>query len=99
MANEDKDDKKGKTAGRGKWTAYTTEGEFKRERKSCPKCGAGVFMAQHEDRLSCGKCGYTEFTREKIIHVFPEHRKAQAAKEKERAEEEKEEEEEEEGEE
>ncbi|MEW5760218.1 MAG: 30S ribosomal protein S27ae [Candidatus Thermoplasmatota archaeon] len=27
----------------------------------CPKCGAGVFLAQHKDRKSCGKCGYTEF--------------------------------------
>jgi len=30
-------------------------------RKSCPKCGSGVFMAEHKDRTSCGKCGYTEF--------------------------------------
>lgn len=28
--------------------------------KSCPKCGAGVRLAQHADRLSCGKCGYME---------------------------------------
>lgn len=27
----------------------------------CPRCGAGYFMAVHYDRLSCGKCGYTEF--------------------------------------
>jgi len=32
-----------------------------RKRKTCPKCGDGVFMAEHADRLSCGKCGYTEF--------------------------------------
>lgn len=32
------------------------------QRKYCPRCGPGVFMAQHKDRLSCGKCGYTEFT-------------------------------------
>ncbi len=30
-------------------------------RKHCPKCGPGVFMAEHENRVSCGKCGYTEF--------------------------------------
>jgi len=30
-------------------------------KKSCPKCGPGVFMAEHKDRTSCGKCGYTEF--------------------------------------
>ena len=28
-------------------------------RKECPKCGAGVFMAEHKNRYSCGKCGYT----------------------------------------
>ncbi|MDK2892028.1 30S ribosomal protein S27ae [Methanohalophilus sp.] len=27
----------------------------------CPRCGEGVFLADHKDRLSCGKCGYTEF--------------------------------------
>ena len=28
--------------------------------KSCPKCGAGVKLAEHSDRRSCGKCGYYE---------------------------------------
>jgi small subunit ribosomal protein S27Ae len=28
--------------------------------KFCPKCGAGVKLAAHKDRLSCGKCGYFE---------------------------------------
>jgi small subunit ribosomal protein S27Ae len=32
-----------------------------RTRKTCPKCGPGVFLAEHKDRFSCGKCGYTEF--------------------------------------
>jgi small subunit ribosomal protein S27Ae len=32
-----------------------------RKRKVCPRCGAGVFLAEHEDRYSCGKCGYTDF--------------------------------------
>ena len=32
-----------------------------RTRRNCPKCGDGVFLADHKDRLSCGKCGYTEF--------------------------------------
>lgn len=30
-------------------------------RPFCPRCGVGVFMAEHEDRFSCGKCGYTEY--------------------------------------
>ncbi|KNH08336.1 ubiquitin [Perkinsela sp. CCAP 1560/4] len=28
-----------------------------RTRTECPECGAGVFMAKHFDRESCGKCG------------------------------------------
>jgi len=35
----------------------------KAKRKSCPKCGAGVFLAEHKNRTSCGKCGYTEFNK------------------------------------
>ncbi len=41
---------------------FKIEGDdIKRERKHCPKCGPGVFLAEHKDRTSCGKCGYTEF--------------------------------------
>ena len=32
-----------------------------RKRKECPRCGPGVFLAEHGNRLSCGNCGYTEF--------------------------------------
>ncbi len=28
--------------------------------KECPKCGSGVFLAEHRNRLTCGKCGYSE---------------------------------------
>lgn len=37
------------------------EDKIIRKRKTCPKCGDGIFMAEHSNRLSCGKCGYTEF--------------------------------------
>jgi small subunit ribosomal protein S27Ae len=30
-------------------------------KKYCPRCGPGVMMADHKDRATCGKCGYTEF--------------------------------------
>jgi len=33
-------------------------------RRYCPRCGAGVFMGEHKDRASCGKCGYTEFKKQ-----------------------------------
>lgn len=32
-----------------------------RLRKDCPRCGKGSFLAEHSDRLSCGKCGYADF--------------------------------------
>jgi small subunit ribosomal protein S27Ae len=41
---------------------YEVSGEsLKRKARFCPKCGPGVFMAEHQNRISCGKCGYTEF--------------------------------------
>jgi small subunit ribosomal protein S27Ae len=40
---------------------YETKGEqLVRTHKVCPKCGSGVFLAEHGDRRSCGKCGYSE---------------------------------------
>ncbi len=32
-----------------------------RAKRNCPRCGPGVFLAEHENRVTCGKCGYTEF--------------------------------------
>ncbi|MEA1904662.1 MAG: 30S ribosomal protein S27ae, partial [Candidatus Hadarchaeota archaeon] len=41
---------------------YKLEGEkVKRLRPYCPRCGPGVFMADHGDRFACGRCGYTDF--------------------------------------
>lgn len=41
---------------------YKVEGgKLVRTKPVCPKCGPGVFMAEHKDRVSCGHCGYTEF--------------------------------------
>ena len=34
--------------------------KIKRKNPFCPRCSSGVFMADHGDRYSCGKCGYTE---------------------------------------
>ncbi len=31
------------------------------QRRYCPRCGTGVVMAEHKDRVACGRCGYTEF--------------------------------------
>jgi small subunit ribosomal protein S27Ae len=38
----------------------SSTGVLKRKNKFCPKCGPGIFMAEHKDRNACGKCGYME---------------------------------------
>lgn len=44
-----------------KWKLYEIKGDkITRKNKTCPKCGDGVFLANHADRVSCGNCGYTE---------------------------------------
>jgi small subunit ribosomal protein S27Ae len=41
---------------------YTVEGDkLTHLKQNCPRCGPGVFMAEHGNRLACGKCGYTDF--------------------------------------
>jgi small subunit ribosomal protein S27Ae len=61
MADKEKQPKK-KTPRIAKKDYYKIEGgKVERTRKHCPKCGPGVFMAEHENRVSCGKCGYSEF--------------------------------------
>lgn len=41
---------------------YEVSGDsVKRKNRTCPKCGKGVFLAEHKDRVTCGKCGFTEF--------------------------------------
>ena len=41
---------------------FKVEGDkINRVRKYCPKCGPAIFLAEHKNRFSCGKCGYTEF--------------------------------------
>ncbi len=60
------DDKGGKKKGEKKQkkikgTYYDVSGEgLKRGKRACPKCGSGVFMAEHKDRFSCGRCSFTE---------------------------------------
>jgi len=57
-------EKKEKAAKSRKSSVYKWgEGKLTRSRQHCPKCGAGVFLGQHKDRSSCGRCGYTEFSK------------------------------------
>jgi len=61
-----------------------------RLRRRCPKCGDGVFLAEHKDRFSCGGCGYTEFkggnrkAPEKPVKVVEEKPKEEEQKTKEK---------------
>jgi small subunit ribosomal protein S27Ae len=44
-----------------KYAKYEVSGDtVKRKNKTCPKCGPGIFLAEHKDRVACGKCGYME---------------------------------------
>lgn len=74
---------------------YEVQGDkLIRNRKHCPKCGVGVFLAEHKNRTSCGSCGYTEFKKQKVAPEPDEKKppKEEKSKEKEPAEEPKEEE-------
>ena len=47
-----------------KSSSYQVDGDkITRTKQFCPKCGPGTFMAVHKDRVSCGRCGYTEFSK------------------------------------
>jgi small subunit ribosomal protein S27Ae len=54
--------KKEKKEPRLKSRLFEIKGD-KADRKNiyCPKCGAGIFLAEHKDRQACGKCGYTQW--------------------------------------
>ena len=46
------------------WKLYDiSENGVNKLRKDCPRCGSGVFLAEHSNRLACGGCGYAEFTK------------------------------------
>ena len=42
-----------------KYYKVDDDGKITRLRRECPNCGAGVFLANHQDRQYCGKCGVT----------------------------------------
>ncbi len=69
MVKEKKSEKKGKRIRKGRkhenvkvHKMYKIEGgKVIRQRKSCPRCGDGTFLANHKNREYCGRCGYTIF--------------------------------------
>ncbi len=41
---------------------YKVDGDkVTKTRKICSRCGKGVFMSEHKNRRTCGKCALTEF--------------------------------------
>lgn len=47
-----------------RYALYQISGDkVERKNKSCPKCGPGIFLGKHNNRLVCGKCHYTVFSR------------------------------------
>ena len=49
-----------------KYSQYIiSDDKIQRKLKHCPRCGPGVFLADHKTRLYCGKCHYTEFADKK----------------------------------
>lgn len=53
---------KNKGEPKGVATYYEVSGDAVKSKKAvCPRCGNGVFLAEHANRMACGKCGYTEF--------------------------------------
>ena len=62
MAKKKKKEKKAMQV----WKLYQASGnKIERKNKFCSKCGAGVFLAKHKDRETCGRCGYSEFVSKK----------------------------------
>jgi small subunit ribosomal protein S27Ae len=46
----------------GRRALYEVKGTtLTRRRRACPKCGPGIFLGEHPNRMACGRCGYTEF--------------------------------------
>jgi len=45
---------------------YSIEGKkIERLLPFCERCGPGYFMANHGDRYTCGRCGFTRYKRGK----------------------------------
>ncbi len=53
-----------KKSGKGISALYKIEGDkVTRVRPTCERCGPGYFMADHNERFTCGHCGFTRYKR------------------------------------
>ena len=66
-----------------KYNRYQIEGDkIVSKDKSCPRCGAGVFLMKASNRLYCGRCHLTEFISKKVeVEEKPEEVKVEKKKE------------------
>jgi small subunit ribosomal protein S27Ae len=47
---------------KGVHALYKVEGgKVTRLRPTCERCGPGYFMGDHQDRYTCGHCGFTRY--------------------------------------
>jgi len=47
---------------KGIFSLYKVEKDkIVRLRPTCERCGPGYFMADHGDRYTCGRCGFTRY--------------------------------------
>ena len=62
MSKKESEAMKAKKKRKGIGSYYKIEGnEIKRQRPDCERCGSGYFMADHDDRYTCGHCGLTRY--------------------------------------
>jgi len=52
-----------------KWKKYKVVGSLLQKGRFCPRCG-DVFLAVHKDRVFCGQCHYSEFSRKEEPKTF-----------------------------
>jgi len=43
------------------YSKYKVSGDKIEKSPTCPRCGPSYFLAQHKNRQTCGKCGFTQF--------------------------------------
>ena len=63
-AGAEKSEGKEQKEEKGVSSLYKVEGDtVVRLRPTCERCGPGYFMANHNDRYTCGHCGFTRYKR------------------------------------
>lgn len=61
MAGEKKPRSKSKHRNVQIWKKYKLEGQkVSIKGRFCPRCGPPIFLAEHKNRITCGKCRYSE---------------------------------------